>query len=191
MSSPRGVVCLDCDGVILDMLASWESIAADKFGPITLHEPAEWDMQKRYGMDKKQVGKVWDELDWSRFDPFPGAPEAVHRIVDSGYDLAIVSGIPEEKRKDRETNLKKVLGFVPYLVLTGSGKADKIPVLQNLGAYAYVDDLWDHIERAEGAGIPILGYVAPLDRQHYRYAVPDLKTFVSNFLGEKPSDPVT
>lgn len=179
------MVCLDCDGVILDMLASWEAIAVDRFGPITLHEPMEWDMQKRYGLSSEQVEKVWDELDWSKFDPFPGAVEAVHKIVDSGHDLAIVSGIPEGRRKYREKNLKKVLGFVPYLVLTGSGKADKIPVLKNLNAYAYVDDLWDHIERAEGAGIPALGYVAPPCNQHYRYAVPDLKTFVTNFLAEQ------
>ena len=170
--------CLDCDGVILDLVSSFRKLVSDNFG-INQEDITKQDFSERFGLSKKQEHDLWEKLEWWNLDGLPGAADAINNVRNYGFRIAVVTGLPESKRSEREHNLLQVLGFVPDIYFTNSGKETKAPVLEELQPMAYADDMKQHILDAESLGIPYLGWITNTPG---KFSVPTLKIFLESVL---------
>lgn len=148
--SPRSLIALDCDGVLLDFHLGYASAWERAFGQAL----AERDPLAYWPMDRWQVERLpperravfraaFDEHFWTTMQPIAGALDACRRLHDAGFDLVCVSALDLEFEAARLRNLRN-LGFpIERVIATGNVEGERSPkaeAIERLDPVAFVDD---------------------------------------------------
>jgi phosphoglycolate phosphatase-like HAD superfamily hydrolase len=148
--SPRPLIALDGDGVLLDYnlayAKAWEK-ATGKY-PMERDFHAywavdRWHVEKLSGKRLEQFRACFDVDFWSNIPPLGSSVEACHRLHEQGYDLVCVTALSEDLADARLRNLRKH-GFPIEKVFptahSQQGRSPKADVLEQLRPKAFVDD---------------------------------------------------
>lgn len=102
-----------------------------------------WGLPRLVGEPLQKLKTVFDEAFWGSIAPLPGAVDACHRLVATGYELVCVTALEEPYREARARNLQN-LGFPIAQVIATGGKvkevSPKAQVINRLLPTAFVDD---------------------------------------------------
>jgi FMN phosphatase YigB (HAD superfamily) len=163
MRSP--IVALDLDGVLLDFDSAW-------------HECAEWTLcrevpqitdayalRDRYGLRPREIDQVWKTFHrdgwWERVPMYEHAWDLIESLEAAGCSLWAVTNVDARHLDARAISLQ---GTIPYgrIVALGhhAGPEDRIRVLRDLKASAFLDDRSDHAN----AAAPHVATTALIDR---------------------------
>lgn len=159
---------LDTDGVVLDFLSAFERHSSEVLGRrISTSPRREHDLALRYGMSQHETELCWKSFDaaglWRDLEPLPGAIRAVNALVDAGYSIHVVTGIPHELSEHRLFNFERY-GFRPAGIrCVGSGTASKRAEISSISPTVFVDDRLEHIH--ENHEVPLLVWVDHGDEQ--------------------------
>jgi hypothetical protein len=135
---------LDVDGVLLDFLSAFKRVAA-----VALARPIpclnrSYDLRSRLGLSQTEIGQVLESMNnhdhgWKGMPAFPGAANAVSRLRSHGYDIHLVTAIPESLRGLRLACLE-ANGIVPDSIhCAGHHAASKSEIIQKLAPVMFVD----------------------------------------------------
>lgn len=149
------LIALDCDGVLLDYIETYKHLYEKMFNTKVIPvNPRSYNVDKNLGIDWTGREKKQDEFyeffaqnGWKMMNPLPGAIEATRHMVDLGYEIVVVTSMPEEKAIDRAMNLKDV--GIPFadVIACGSHSTAKEGFnlkerhLKKLNPEFFVDDL--------------------------------------------------
>lgn len=148
------MIAFDVDGVLLDLETRILDVAEEVLGTRPLRLNGRYRFDERFDLQCEDITRIWERFNarelWSDLPPFPGAVEAIREIRALDIPIAFVTGIPTSAHALRARNLER-LGIDGYeLECTGSPVANKRPVLQRLGARAFIDDRLGHLRDASG-----------------------------------------
>ena len=150
MSTAKGVIALDADGVLLDYGTAYAGAWAKAFGELpALRDPHaywpldRWAVERLSGPRLDQFRAAFDEEFWSTVPAIEGAVAACERLVDAGYELVCISALESAFAEARRHNLEK-LGF-PLEGFIATGGQDglvspKAAAVRELRPLAFVDD---------------------------------------------------
>lgn len=146
------MLAFDVDGVVLDLETRILDVAEDVLGTRPLRLNGRYRFDERFGLTGDDIARIWERFNarqlWADLPPFPGAVEAIREIRGLGIPVAFVTGIPATAHAQRARNLER-LGINDYVLeCTGSPVTNKRPVLERLGARAFVDDRLGHLRDA-------------------------------------------
>lgn len=110
------IIALDCDGVLLDYIETYQKLYEEMFNvKITPANPRSFNVDKNLGIDwsgredkQAEFYELFAEKGWKMMNPLPGAIDATKHMVDMGYEIIVVTSMPEEKALDRAMNLRNV-----------------------------------------------------------------------------------
>lgn len=146
----KGIVALDCDGVLLNYNAAYPKVWKKAFGeellackPGAYHASNEYGIELVAGTKREQFFSHFDDEAWSTMPAFPGALDASKALVKAGFTLVCVSSMPDQFAAARQRNLH-ALGFpIDLVIATGriKGSNPKLETLRKLKPVAFVDDL--------------------------------------------------
>jgi FMN phosphatase YigB (HAD superfamily) len=177
--SPRPVIALDADGVLVDYNKTWGRIHALHFGEeLTVADPNAYHAVNYWGKPwpAKDSG-FWDAFiahnAWGTMDAKDGAVEACHRLHSLGFDLVCVTSMPPEFAHERLANLKQ-LGFPIDRVIAPPRKDKpvtdtdrrapepfhpanpKLDVIHDLMPAWFVDDEYRKLRGIEGVNLVLI-----------------------------------
>lgn len=149
------VIALDCDGVLLNYIDTYQKIYEEMFNTkISVVNPRSFTADTHLGInwkgrDKEQAAfyDLFAEKGWKSMIALPGAVEATHHMKDLGYKVVIVTSMPEDKAMDRASNLQNVGVYFNDVIACGShskavaGVNLKEPHLKKLKPEYFADDL--------------------------------------------------
>ena len=150
---PRCTVALDCDGVILDFLSHFKTIAKYALGREMIDHSNVYDLGVRFGLTPDERARVMHVFDqeggWGNLPDLDGAIEGARELQDAGHRVIVVTAIDEKYRQARLFNFAS-LGFNPdamYCVGTQAGhtKSDAYRLEQ---PHAIVDDRLVYLKEA-------------------------------------------
>ena len=146
----RPVICLDCDGVLLDHTQAYALAWQKAFGEVPRLKHADgyspldrWDIPKLDGSQLAQLRACFDDAFWRSLPAIAGALESCQILDKQGFELVCVTALPNEFRAAREHNLK-TLGFPIAKVMTtgnaATGSSPKATFINECRPKAFVDD---------------------------------------------------
>lgn len=147
----KPLIALDCDGVILDYNKAYAQVWAHVTGahPKVLRQGA-YHATNEYAMEfvsddhKSQFFDAFDIKGWLDMPALPGAVEACQMLDAAGFELVVVSSMPEHRDLHRLMNLQRLGIPVQRVIATGRKPGEinpKLRYLQELKPVAFVDDL--------------------------------------------------
>lgn len=160
-SSPRPLIALDADGVLLDFHHGYADAWHRAFGARPLprdpqaYWPADrWEVEHLEGERLRHFGRHFDLQFWSNLPALPGAVEACHRLRDEGqFDLVCVSALESAYEQARLGNLR-ALGFpIERVIATGhhtGARSPKADAVTTLNPIAFVDDFLPYFRGVPG-----------------------------------------
>lgn len=163
---------LDVDGVMLDFVKHFADVAEDVLQrPMSILNNNLYNMTDRLNITSEENTLVWEIFgkrgEWKNLPPFPGVEEAVQNIIDSGYEIYIVTGIEEFFRKDRLENLQKI-GLLPSAIhCVGTGRSRKDMVIRSIDPIFFVDDRLEHLHM-----VPDVHHLAWIDHGEQQHPLP-------------------
>lgn len=150
-------IALDVDGVLLNFTESFDKAAEIVLKrKLTIHRDEflhdHYHLAKRIDVDIDTVENILqymlDSKMYANFTPLPGVKEALKNIKDRGYEISIVTALPESAKEMRLENLQNALGFTPdRCFFVGMGKS-KEAALKELRPDIFVDDRIEYLANA-------------------------------------------
>lgn len=150
--SHRGLIALDCDGVLLDYHAAYRDAWGRAYGtrprlknPHAYQAYDRWDVPKLEGTALQHFKGTLETGFWDSMPALPGAREACQRLADEGYTLICVTALDTPLLPQRERNLQAT-GFTMLSEVIATGKPvtkkdnPKATFLQALRPRVFVDD---------------------------------------------------
>ena len=150
-------LAVDVDGVLFNFMESFDKASEIVLKrPIIVHKDELqqdfYHLGRRVGTDEKTVMKILDYMlesgMYSELEPLPGAKEGLQKIRDAGFEISIVTALPEMARDMRLFNLKNKLDFEPdnaFFVGMGMSKRE---ALLKLSPDVFIDDRIDYLVSA-------------------------------------------
>lgn len=145
---------LDVDGVLLDCSSAFIRVASEVTGRSFPLVRNAYDFCHRYGLSEDEVQATYeamrdDEHGWSNLAPLPGAVDAFCRLQRYGYQLHLVTAIPETLKSHRARNLARH-GMRPHAIhCAGSARAGKSDIIRQIDPIMFVDDRLSHLNEAD------------------------------------------
>lgn len=147
----RRIIALDADGVLLDYNKAAANAWHAAFGvfPSVLDAKA-YHFRNVYAMDltdesvKAQYKAEFSKKAWRTMPALPGAIEGCQMLHEMGYELHVVSAMPEDYAQARRDNLRDLGMPIASVTATGAREDASNPKLQTLlrlQPIAFVDDL--------------------------------------------------
>lgn len=146
----NNVIALDVDGVLLDCDLGFrlvaEAILGRKMEPLN----SEYDLKVRYQLTAEESAIVFEkmkthELGWKGMPKLENAIEAALHLQEIGYNIQLVTAIPEELKELRLECLKNY-GLIPDGIhCAGHHTASKKEILQKINPIMLVDDRLKHL----------------------------------------------
>lgn len=162
-------IALDTDGVLLDFMPAFDKAAAIVLGRPIIIQQDEYNMDyyylsKRISVTQEQVEEILEYMQTSRMyenlAALKGAKEGVKAIEEAGFNICIVTALPEQAKLMRRNNLRNVLGLEPqeiYCVGMGMSKAE---ILKELKPDVFMDDRIEYL-----ASAPFIYHLAWVDQK--------------------------
>jgi phosphoglycolate phosphatase-like HAD superfamily hydrolase len=155
----KPVIALDADGVLLNYHHAYGHAWAKAFGELpAIRDPHaywpmdRWDVRRLVGDELAVFRKCFDRDYWASIPAIPGAVDACHALVATGYELVCVSAIEPCFQEARLQNLRDHGFPIERVVATANvaaGISPKAVALQELQPAAFVDDYLPYLR-----GIP-------------------------------------
>lgn len=144
---------LDVDGVLVDCEGGFVAV-----GTAALRRPLvklnnSYNFAIRYNMTEDEVVFVFDAMmdhpqGWGKLDALPGASKAFARLQRYGYEIHLVSAIPEKIRDLRAVSLE-AHGMIPDAIhCAGHHRASKSEIIRQINPVMFVDDRLKHLHEA-------------------------------------------
>jgi hypothetical protein len=163
----RPTLCLDIDSTIWDT-GAWVCAAVLEItgDVLDLHEVTTWThVLDTYGEKTTTIvfDRVFDPARIHEREPYPGAPKVLRTLqVEHGIKIHFVThNDPEIMMPPLRPWLEAHFGPGVGLTVT---MADKLGVLEELGAFGLIDDRPDTIERVADAGLWAATKIQPWNR---------------------------
>lgn len=147
-------IALDCDGVLLSYIECYKRLYEELFNTkIFIVNPQSYSADTHLGIDwtgrKDDQVKFYDyfaQHGWNSMQPLDGAVQATHMLKDAGYEIFVVTSIPEDKALARAYNLESHNFAFDDVIACGShstsnGKNIKKVHLDKINPQFFVDDL--------------------------------------------------
>lgn len=162
-------IALDVDGVLLDFMPAFDKAAKELLGkdlPLNKDEYQldHYHLGKRINATDEEVKNILqhmiDTRVYASLEPLPGAKEALIAIKEAGFDICVVTALPEMAKIMRLENLKEKLDFEPsaiHCVGMGMSKSDK---LKEVKPDVFIDDRIDYLSSA-----PFIYHLAWVDQR--------------------------
>ncbi|MFI3241954.1 MAG: hypothetical protein R3Y43_05245 [Alphaproteobacteria bacterium] len=152
----KRVIILDVDGVLLNHLKSMK-IAYPEFVGRKISDEKWEEVVWQYQRDPKSLqafGQFWgQEKFFSKVPPMFGMQKCVKSLLMLGYDLYVVTSVPEHLKSIRAKNLQDVFGDVFKEVVCVGSFSKKEAINNIVSQYQtsfFVDDSVKHLEEAYG-----------------------------------------
>ena len=149
------VVVLDLDEVLLDFGSAWQQCAER-----TLCRPVQaitddYALENRFGLSLREVSKVWDvfhkENYWERVSLYENAWDLVESLEGMGCSLWAVTNVDSRHLNARVVSLQGMIPSGRIVTLGQEATAmDRLRVLRDLRAIAFLDDRPDNVNAAVG-----------------------------------------
>lgn len=147
-------IALDCDGVLLSYIECYKRLYEELFHTkLEIVNPHSYNADIQLGLDwssrKQDQRKFYDYFSkhgWNSMKPLDGAVEATHKLKNAGFDIFVVTSIPEDKANARADNLLAHNFAFDDVIACGAhskanGKNIKKVHLDKLNPQFFVDDL--------------------------------------------------
>lgn len=147
-------IALDCDGVLLNYIDCYQKLYEELFKEkLTIANPKSYSADTHLGInwdgrekERKHFYEYFHDEGWLRMTPLHGAVEATQKLKNAGYEIFVVTSIPEDKDKDRAINLTQQGIIFDDVIACGSHSSSngfniKKPHLDKLKPEYFVDDL--------------------------------------------------
>lgn len=147
-------IALDVDGVLLAFMPEFDKAAAAYLGRSVIAQVNEdkmtyYNLAKRVSATEQEVAEILEYMQTERIyanlPALDGASEAVQMIKEAGYEIYVVTALPEAAKEMRLENLLNAIGLVPdgiYCVGMGQSKKD---ALHDLKPDVFIDDRVDYL----------------------------------------------
>ena len=152
----KRIIVLDADGVLLDYNKAAARVWERAFGVYpALRDPKAYHFRNVYAMDlvdadvKSRYYAMFDRTGWRHMPAIDGAVEACQRLHGMGYELQVVSSMPEAFAGQRMDNLRDFGMPIEGVTATGRVKGAGNPKLKSLLQFmpvAFADDLLSNFE---------------------------------------------
>lgn len=152
----KRIIALDADGVLLDYNKAAASVWERAFGVYpAFRDSKAYHFRNVYAMDlvdadvKSKYYATFARIGWRNMLAMPGAVEACQLLHDMGYELQVVSSMPEAFANQRMENLMDLGMPIASVTATGRLKGTANPKLGALLGFmplAFVDDLLCNFE---------------------------------------------
>ena len=163
------MIALDVDGVLLDFVGHWETVAEYVLGFRPTKQTDSFAMSKRYGLPEAAASLVWERYRdgsvWGNIPPLPGAVETVQALINIGRKVVAITSVPTHAVGHRERAMAQwfpgVTMYQAESMAPGhkNGEKTKEEWLCILRPLAFIDDRWAHIQEGRNAGVPLLARV--------------------------------
>lgn len=183
-------IVLDADGVILHFIDKFRECAQEVVGRELSCDNTAYALDEAFGITREQVGEVWKTFSqtrcWANIEPLPGAVSAIRDLEREGYEIHVVTVIPEEFRSDRLHNFRN-FGFSPSSIHCAKhGHEGKSEPISKLDPLVFVDDRLEHLHGSQH--VPVLVWVDlgqvqnPLPNCRHDATVSSLREWTDIFL---------
>lgn len=149
-------ITLDADGVLIDYNTAASRVWGAAFGAIPeIKNPRAYHFHNKYHVDlsdeavKNHYYETFARQGWIDMPAMPRALEGCQMLVDAGYELHVVTAMPQEFVHFRRENFKDLKFPVASVTATGGAHAKGNPKKETLLALqpvAFVDDLLSNFE---------------------------------------------
>ena len=168
--TPKPIIALDADGVLLDYNAAYRNVWGKAFGELPALRDANaywamdrWVVNQLTGKELEQFRASFDENFWESIPALPNAVKACEELCAAGYELVCVSAIETQFQSARLRNLREC-GFPIERVIATSSKGNEVSpkaqALQELRPVVFVDDFLPYLR-----GIPVEIHAALILRE--------------------------
>ncbi len=183
-------IVLDADGVILHFIDKFRECAEDVVGRALQCDNRAYALDEVLGITREEVDQVWRAFSqtrgWANIEPLPGAQSAIRDLEREGYEIHVVTAIPEEFRSDRIHNFRN-FGFSPSSVHCAKhGHDGKSEPIAKLDPLVFVDDRLEHLHGSQH--VPVLVWIDlgqtqnPLPECRHDVTVSSLREWTDVFL---------
>lgn len=152
----KRIIALDADGVLLNYNRAAYHVWTRAFGEEpAVKDPGAYHFRNAYEIDlsdpavSSQYYRMFAKTGWSSMEALPHAVEGCLMLKDMGYELHVVSSMPNAFEKQRHSNLLDLGMPIVSVTATGRGKGGGNPKMEALLAMepvAFVDDLLSNFE---------------------------------------------
>lgn len=151
------IACIDIDGVLSDLHGALNNRLQKIYGlayPVDrMIEGALTEFLSKHGINRSWLGSVFrDEWFWGRMAPFTENIEPLHRWVDDGVEIHIVTGRPRSASIPTTAWLKK--HDVPYHKIIYTDPMQKYRYMMSVDAAFIVEDLFYEAYKCSSYGFP-------------------------------------
>lgn len=162
-------IALDVDGVLLDFMPAFDEAARIILGrDIVVNKDEDQNDHYHLGLrvetTQDKVDEILEYMQTSRMyanlKALEGAREAVKAIEEDGYEIYIVTALPEKAKEMRLENLAKEIGLIPkeiYCVGMGMSKEEAI---KKVNPDVFIDDRVKYL-----SSVPFVYHLALLDQK--------------------------
>ncbi|MES2280193.1 MAG: HAD family hydrolase [Pseudomonadota bacterium] len=154
--SPRPLIALDADGVLLDYNLAYAKAWAKAMGtypaerdPNAYWAVDRWDVERLEGERLEKFRSTFDVEFWSTIPPMESAVDACHRLHDHGYELVCVTALQDYLVDARLKNLRSHGFPIEKVFATSSVMVERSPkadILNQLRPAAFVDDYLPYMQ---------------------------------------------
>ena len=109
-------ILVDMDDTIEQLLLAWVKRCNEKYGyNVAYDDITDWNVTKAYpGLTREQVyGITYETGFWGSIEPVPGAAEALHRLMEKGHEIFIVTATEYEHLYEKMHDL--LFRYFPFL----------------------------------------------------------------------------
>jgi phosphoglycolate phosphatase-like HAD superfamily hydrolase len=159
-NSPKPIIALDADGVLLDYNAAYRKAWEKAFGELPALRDANaywamdrWGVNRLTGKELEQFRASFDENFWNSIPALPNAVRACEELYEAGFELVCVSAIDSHFQSARLQNLRDCGFPIERVVATssnGNGSSPKAQALRELRPIAFVDDFLPYLRGIPG-----------------------------------------
>jgi phosphoglycolate phosphatase-like HAD superfamily hydrolase len=174
-------IALDADGVLFKFMQTFDLAAEHILGRKVHVQQDEFQLDhyhlaKRVSTTDEKALEILEYMQtsglYARLEAYEGVKEALQTIKEAGYDIYIVTALPEKTREMRLENLKNELDFIPkdiFCVGMGESKAE---ILKKLKPDIFIDDRIEYL--ASAPDIFHLAWVDQKESQHDKDSLIDV-----------------
>ncbi len=174
------IIATDADMVLFEFDETWRQVAEKALRRPVPRLCNAYRMDRRYELSLKEYHKTWgvfhETESWARCIVISDATDAVHRMLDQGHEVHVVTSMPPEAAHWRRRQLDEIGLDRVELHITGHPyRPGELPiqtkkeVLNRIRPRFFADDRWDHCREAREANVP---YVAFIESTHDGDGVP-------------------
>lgn len=143
----------DVDGVLLDCETPFLRLATVVLGRPLVALNNAYDFGVRYGLSENEVMRVFEEMKahpegWGGLPSLPGAADAFNRLKGYGYEIHLVTAIPEDIRSIRNACLVAHGMVADEIHCAGHHRAGKADIIRAIDPIMFVDDRLRHLHES-------------------------------------------